>query len=204
MERFQGGERGVSRLIRNDGPAVLTETHSESRLIYEGRILNLRVDKVSLPDGRIASREVVEHKPAVVIIAESDRGELLLIRQFRYPVRAEMLELPAGIVEPGEDHESAAIRELQEETGWRPDRIAKVTEVYSSPGFTDELFIIYYATNLRESRLPCDDDEFIVPMFASRKQVEELIAQGRIDDGKTLLGVYWWLYDRKCRGERSA
>ena len=179
------------------GLSQRAETCAESKTVYEGRILNLRVDRVSLPNGRLASREVVEHKPAVVIIAENADGELLLIRQFRYPVHMDILELPAGIVEPDEDYEAAAIRELQEETGWRPERISRVAEVYSSPGFSDELFIIFYATDLCESRLPCDDDEFIEPLFVTRTEALAMIAEGRIVDAKTLLGVYWWLYDRR-------
>ena len=181
------------------GLSQRAEVCAESRTIYEGRVLNLRVDRVTLPDGRLASREVVEHKPAAVIIAENERGELLLIRQFRYPVHTDILELPAGIVEPDEDYEAAAVRELQEETGWRPERVERIAEVYSSPGFSDELFIIFFATSLRESPLPCDDDEFIEPIFVPRVEVEAMLAEGRIVDAKTLLGIYWWLYDRKCK-----
>ena len=179
------------------GLSQRAETCTESKTIYEGRVLNLRVDRVSLPDGRLASREVVEHRPAAVIIAENADGELLLIRQFRYPVHMDILELPAGIVEPDEGHEAAAVRELQEETGWRPKQVLRVAEVYSSPGFSDELFSIFYATDLHESRLPCDDDEFIEPLFVSRAEVLAMIGEGRIVDAKTLLGVYWWLYDRR-------
>ncbi|MDR3353471.1 MAG: NUDIX hydrolase, partial [Synergistaceae bacterium] len=107
----------------SENPASLRESCVESRRIYDGRILNLRVDRVKLPDGRISSREVVEHKPAVVVIAENERSEVLLITQHRYPVGKTIIELPAGIAESGEDYSAAAERELREETGWKPARV---------------------------------------------------------------------------------
>ena len=182
--------------VNKDGHE-LDEICVESSRIYSGRILNLRVDRVRLPDGREAAREVVEHSPAVVILAENENGEILLIDQFRYSVGTAIIELPAGIVDSGEDTESAAVRELQEETGWKPSKVVKVVEMYSSPGFSDEKIVLYYATGLTMNKLPEDEDEFIVPHFVSRHDVEKLIADGDIIDGKTLLGLYWWLYSKK-------
>lgn len=171
----------------------MSEERIESERIYEGRVVSLRKDKVKLPNGRISSREVVEHKCAAVIIAENSAGELLLIKQYRYPVGKEMIELPAGIVELGEDPADAASRELQEETGWRPGSLELVAEVYSSPGFTTEIFSVFYASDLVPNKLQADDDEFITPSFYSRADVESLVADGSIDDSKTLLGILWWL-----------
>jgi ADP-ribose pyrophosphatase len=165
----------------------------ESRRIYDGRILNLRVDKVKLPDGRISNREVVEHKPAVVVVAENERSEVLLITQHRYPVGRTIIELPAGIAEAGEDYAAAAERELREETGWKPAKVEKIAEFYSSPGFTSELLIMFYASGLTRDSLPQDDDEFIIPRFASRADVRSLIANGGVKDCKTMCGLYWWL-----------
>lgn len=170
------------------------ETCINSRRIYDGRILNLRVDDIVLPNGRNASREVVEHEPAVVIVAENDRGEVLLIDQYRYAVGSTIIELPAGIVEEQEDLVSAAARELQEETGWKPLNMQQIADVYSSPGFSNERLILFYATGLTANKLPADDDEFIVARFVSREDVLSLVQHGEIVDGKTLLGLYWWLY----------
>lgn len=161
--------------------------------IYSGRIIAVRRDRVILPNGRSSTREVVEHRPAAVIVAENDTGELLLIRQYRYPIDAVIYELPAGLVEEGEDPEQAAWRELQEETGWRPGELQRLADAYSSPGFTTELFRMFYAHKLERHSLQADDDEFIEADFYSETAVRGLLSQGLINDAKTLMGVYWWL-----------
>lgn len=176
-----------------NGAPDLWERMTASNMIYEGRILNLRVDSVTLPNGQKHSREVIEHEPAVVIVAENDKGEILLIDQFRYAVNRTMTELPAGIVEKGENPDDAANRELSEETGWRGGEMERIHSFYSSPGFTNETMYMYHATSLTPAKLPHDEDEFIVPRFATRDEVRRLIMSGDMFDGKTLLGLYWWL-----------
>jgi ADP-ribose pyrophosphatase len=187
----------VAGLALSGGRSDLVEERVDGNQLYDGRIIRLRVDRVRLPGGRIVSREVIEHRPAVVVLAENKAGEVLLIDQFRYPANEVLIELPAGIVEDGEEYEAAAIRELQEETGWRPGSVTKVAEFFSSPGFTSELLVLFYASGLSASKLPEDEDELIIPRFESESAVEELLSAGAIRDGKTLFGLYWWLHGRK-------
>jgi ADP-ribose pyrophosphatase len=96
-------------------------------------------------------------------------------------------------VETGENYAAAAERELREETGWKPARIEKAAEFYSSPGFTSELLIMFYASGLTKDGLPQDEDEFIMPRFASEAEVRSLIVNGGIIDCKTMCGLFWWL-----------
>jgi ADP-ribose pyrophosphatase len=169
------------------------ETSVESSSVYRGRVVNLRIDRVRLADGRFVTREVVEHKPAVVILAENDEERVALVRQHRYAAGETLFELPAGIVESGEDFQESAVRELREEVGWKPARIEKIAEFYTSPGFTDEIIAMFYATDLSMDRLPLDEDEILVAGFASREEIEEMMRDGSIKDCKTLFGLQWWL-----------
>lgn len=171
----------------------MAESCISSETIYSGRVVHLRRDQVRLPNGHTSTREVVDHAPAVVIIAEDREGRLLLIRQYRYPIERVIYELPAGIVEQGESFEDAASRELQEEAGWKPHAMEPVADVWSSPGFTTELFAMFYARDLEQRSLPPDDDECITHKFYTRSEVEAMASRGEIGDAKTLLGIYWWL-----------
>ena len=110
----------------------------KSEFPYKGRIVDVRVDTVKFPSGSEKIREVVLHKPAVAMLAEDEDGGIYLVKQYRHAIDEEIYEIPAGIVEEGEDPAEAAARELQEEIGRRPGRLEKIAELYSSPGFTTE------------------------------------------------------------------
>ncbi|MDI9371188.1 MAG: NUDIX hydrolase [Synergistaceae bacterium] len=162
------------------------------KTLYTGKILNLRVDDVELPDGRKAIREVVEHEPAVGILAVGEDGKALLVRQYRYAVGENMLEIPAGIVEKDEPFDETARRELQEEIGFYPGRLRSICSFYNSPGFCTELMELFYATDLRPSKLEEDYDEFISVVPVDKKDIPSLISEGKIRDAKTLAALSWW------------
>ena len=166
-----------------------SEPTIESRRIYEGRILNLRVDTVRLPNGRTATREIVEHRDAVVIVALNERDEVLLVRQYRKAPEVMLLEAPAGVVDPGEEHAATALRELQEETGYTAARVEKLAEFYSSPGFCNELLHLYLATGLSHLPSQPDDDEIIELAPVPLRDVPALIARNEIRDAKSIAGL---------------
>ena len=125
----------------------------EEKRIFDGKILSLRCDNVRTPSGRIASREVVEHKSAVGMLAVTDRKSVLLVRQYRYAVHEATLEICAGLVEKGEDPAQAAEREMQEELNVKAKNLYRIGDFYASPGFCTELFTLFLADGLEESSL---------------------------------------------------
>jgi ADP-ribose pyrophosphatase len=163
------------------------KTLSEEYL-YKGRILNLRKDKITLPDGKEALREVVEHSGGSCILCEKD-GKILLVRQFRYPYKQELLELPAGKLNPGESPELTAIRELEEEGGIKADSVELMFEVYPSPGYTDEIIRIYRAVGIKETKTHLDEDEFLESVWLDKETLKNMIKNGEIKDGKTLIAL---------------
>ncbi len=162
-----------------------------SRRVYEGRILNLRVDEVALANGRTAKREVVEHAAAVGVLALADGGRVLLVRQYRYAVGEETLEICAGLVEEGEDPREAAVREMQEELGVRPERLREIGRFFASPGFCTELLILFLAEGLTPSRLPQDEDEDVSVAEIPLEDIPIRMAEGAFRDSKTYAALAW-------------
>lgn len=160
-----------------------------SEIVYRGRVLNLRVDRVELPDGRNGSREVVEYPGAVTVVALTGDGEVLLVRQYRHAVGEELLELPAGKLEPGEDPERAARRELAEETGYTAAETRLLLSFYSTPGFTTEKMYLYLATGLAPGSPDPDPDEFISVVRVKLARAREMIREGLIRDAKSIVGL---------------
>ncbi len=156
--------------------------------IYKGKILNLRKDDILLPDGNKAIREIVEHSGGCCILCEKD-DKILLVRQFRYPYKEEVLELPAGKVNEGESPEQTAIRELEEEGGIRAKRVEKMFDVYPSPGYTEEIIRIYRAVEIEQSAVHLDEDEFLESVWIDKDKLKEMVKNGEIKDGKTLIAL---------------
>ena len=167
-----------------------------SRRIYEGRVINLRVDTVRLRSGRVTTREIVEHGGAVAIVAVDEKDQLVLVRQYRKPVDRLLLELPAGGLAPGEDPQDGAARELLEETGYRAGRMERLGGLYSSPGFCTEYLHIYLATDLIARRMRPEIDEDIEVLHVPLTEARRLVDTGEICDAKSIIGIllYWERY----------
>lgn len=160
-----------------------------SRVIFEGKILNLRLDDVELRDGSYSKREIIEHKGAVAIVALTPEKEILMVRQYRSAIGKEILEIPAGLIEEGEDPKRTALRELEEETGYIANRIEKIHSYYSSAGFSDEVIHIYFATDLSIGRMNLDDGEFLEVEKWDIDDLDRLIEES--SDAKTLIGLQY-------------
>jgi ADP-ribose pyrophosphatase len=160
----------------------------DSQHMYRGRAIHVRVDSVVKPNDTKTTREVVEHVDCVVILPVDSKGNILLVRQFRHAVDKELLELPAGSIDPGETPEEAASRELREETGYKPGKLEKVGGFYAAPGYCTEYLHFFRATQLRKSPLMAEDTDEIEVVPTSPSDVPGLIALGQICDAKTIAG----------------
>ena len=160
-----------------------------SQRVYQGRAVQLKVDTVQKPSGRETTREVVEHSDCVAILAVDADGSILLVRQFRHAVGKDLLEIPAGGIEPGETPDQAVCRELREETGYLPQKIVRLGGFYSAPGYCTEYLYLYLATELVPSPLQAEDTESIEVVRGSPAEVRALIASGRICDAKSIAGL---------------
>lgn len=165
------------------------ETALSRETIYEGKILRLHRDTVLLENGREAAREVVEHGGGVAVLASPDGENVLLVRQYRHPAGRELLELPAGKLEQGEDPADCARRELEEETGYRAGRLKELGRFFATPGYCTEVLYLYAAYELEATGQHLDPDEFL--SVCSMPLAEALAAcrNGGIEDAKTALAL---------------
>jgi ADP-ribose pyrophosphatase len=161
-----------------------------SRLVYTGRVFRVRSDRVRFPEGGISNLDIVEHGGAVVIVPRLDRDRLVMVRQYRYAAGTELLEFPAGTLEPGEAPEVCAQRELQEEIGYSAGTLEKLGGFFLAPGYSTEYLHIFLADGLAESRLPGDEDEQLVVETRTVAEIEAAARSGEIEDAKTLAALY--------------
>ncbi|MEA5094370.1 NUDIX hydrolase [Sedimentibacter saalensis] len=170
-----------------------TEITVKSEKIFEGRMINLRVDTVELENQKYAKREIVEHKSASAIVAINDKNEMLLVRQYRKAIEDFIYEVPAGIMNIAEEPDECALRELKEETGYEADIINSIFEFYTSPGFTNEKIYLFKAENLTFTSTKFDEDEFIETIAVSKDEAKKMVETGRINDSKTLIAMLYWI-----------
>ena len=164
----------------------LDEIQVSTSTVFEGKIITVLLDKVQLPNDKIATREVVRHAGGVAILALSSDHTVTLVQQYRYPIGDVLLELPAGKLDAGEATAVAAARELSEETGLIAQEMTYLGYTLASPGFCDEALHMYLAQNLTQSNCHPDEDEFLNVVTMSFDQLVSRIMSGEIVDAKTV------------------
>ena len=168
----------------------LAEKQMESRLVYDGIIVKVHMDLAQLPDGRRAHREVVSHPGGVGILPLDDEGNIIMVRQFRYPFHQELLEIPAGKLEPGEDPEQCAIRELSEEIGTTAGELLSLGTIYPSPGVYGETLHLYLARRLTFGAPHPDEGEFLQVERIAFAQAVDMLLSNTLRDGKTVCAIW--------------
>lgn len=156
--------------------------------VYQGKIINVRRDKVSVVNGE-SYREIVEHSGGAVIVAVKDNGNVIMVKQFRKPAERIMLEVPAGKIDPGEEPETTALRELKEETGYSAENIRFLTKMYPSVGFSDEILYLYLCTGLTAGETDFDENEAIDIFEYPIDRLYDMVMKGEIEDGKTQVAI---------------
>ncbi len=187
MYRFEFLEPGDDERMDH-----LYEKTLHSETIYEGRIIDVRVEDVQLPNGKQSKRELIEHPGAVAIIAQTPDEKILAVRQYRKALGKAIVEIPAGKLEQGEEPEVTAVRELEEETGYTCEKLEKVISFYTSPGFANELVHLYVAKGLsKKGDQSADEDEFLDLLHLSLEEMEEMLVTQEIHDAKTAYALMY-------------
>ncbi len=173
----------------------------KSEKVFDGRIIDVVHDVITLPDGREAVREIVVHGGAAAIIPINDKGEIIFVRQYRHPARQNVLEIPAGTLEKDEDPLLCATRELEEETGFKAKKFEHITSMYSAIGFCTEVLHLYIATELYDGVVHLDEDEFVSVETYTLEKAVEMIFSGEIIDAKTIVAIL--CYKEKIDGGKN-
>tara|TARA_B100001248_G_scaffold164795_1_gene124621 strand:+ start:259 stop:795 length:537 start_codon:yes stop_codon:yes gene_type:complete len=169
----------------------LKEKTIRTKTVYNGTFLTLKNDKVMLPNGNTSFREWIKHPGAVCCIPILPDGRIGLIKQYRYAVKKQMIEIPAGKLDQNETPENCAIRELEEEIGYKADKMTFLTNIHPAIGFTDEKMWLYLAEDLIQTKQSLDSDEFLVLIPTKIEEAVEMVWKGEITDAKTIIGILW-------------
>lgn len=173
----------------------LIEKTLSQEVVYQGKFLKVQSDKVLLPDGATSVREYVRHPGSVAAIPLLDNGDVLLVKQYRYPAGEVILEIPAGKMEPGETPDASIRRELMEEIGYDPGHLVHLVTFWSSPGFSDEVLHLYLAKELKVCKQDGDCDEFIEVVKMNKIEWLNQLRSGKTVDGKTVLALNWLIME---------
>ena len=174
----------------------LIEKTLSSTTIYDGKVIKVIRDQVSLPNGESAYREIVHDNGGATLLAVKD-DMVYFVRQYRYAYHDELLELPAGKLNEGEDPKSCAIRELEEETGLKATDVDLITKLYPSPGYTDEVIYVYLARDFVQGTQHLDEDEFLGVITLPLSTVKDMLDSGEIRDAKTIVALRYYLSNTK-------
>jgi len=169
----------------------LKESTISTKVVYKGKFLDVRRDEVLLPNGKTGTREWINHPGAAVIVPILPDGRIALIKQFRYAARSEFIELPAGKLEAGEDPETCALRELEEEIGYRANNIMLLAHIHPAIGFANELMSIFLAQDLEKTENNRDKDEFLELIPTTLDAAVNLVWENKITDVKSIIGLLW-------------
>lgn len=160
-----------------------------SKQIYKGKVLSLRVDEVRINENKTSIREIVSHGGAVCAVGVTSENKILLVKQYRKSFESEMIEVPAGKLDPGELPELAVIREFKEETGYDVENVKYMTTFNTSPGFSNEVVHLYFLDATVQGDTDFDEDEDIEILEHSLEEIKDMIYKREIVDAKTILGV---------------
>ena len=169
----------------------LEEKTIKTKTAHKGTFLTLNSDMVLLPDGNTSTREWIKHPGAVCCVPILPNGKIVLIRQYRYAVKEEMIEIPAGKLEQNEIPEQCALRELEEEIGYRAGKLTFLANIHPAIGFTDEKMWLYLAENLVETKQSLNADEFLEAIPTKLDDAVKMVWNGQITDVKTIIGILW-------------
>lgn len=178
----------------------LVERQISSKEVFRGKLLHVFYDEAGLPNGETGTREWIKHPGACAVVPVFENGDIMLIRQFRYPMAQIFWEVPAGKIDSGEDQDSTALRELEEEAGLRAENYEYVGHFYPGIGYSDEIIHIYLAWGLTTVEQNMDEDEFVIKERIPFKEAVQMVHSGEINDGKTVICLLraWEVWSKRA------
>ena len=191
MYYFEQFKFKLNKIDKKHKMNCLKEKTIKSKIVFKGNFLTLNKDKVLLPNGKTSTREWIQHPGAVCCIPILSDGKIALIKQYRYSVKKEMIEIPAGKLDRNEIPEECAQRELEEEIGYKASKLTFLANIHPAIGFTDEKMWLYLAEDLVKTKQSLDADEFLVLFPTKLKEAVDMVWSGKITDVKTIIGILW-------------
>tara|TARA_B100000575_G_C22865071_1_gene505234 strand:+ start:67 stop:669 length:603 start_codon:yes stop_codon:yes gene_type:complete len=191
MNKFNYYKFSFNKFDKKHKMTYLKEKTIRTKIVYKGTFLTLNNDKVLLPNGNTSTREWIKHPGAVCCLPILPDGKIGLIKQYRYAVKRQMIEIPAGKLDQNEIPERCALRELEEETGYKADKLTFLTNIHPAIGFTDEKMWLYLAENLVKTEQNLDSDEFLSLFPTELDEAVDMVWSGQITDVKTIIGILW-------------